>query len=61
VERGAPMPVAFASAPQGASKEMEVHTSTEVCSIKIVQRRARQAPAVRAFNVGLPPIGQSGP
>jgi hypothetical protein len=64
VERGAPTAVAFAPAVQGpaASGELVVHTSTEVCSVKVIQRRpARQAPAVRAFNVGLPPIGQSGP
>jgi hypothetical protein len=63
VERSGPTPVAFVPAVQGpgASGERVVHTSTEVCSVKVVQRRARQAPAMRAFNVGLPPIGQSGP
>jgi hypothetical protein len=64
VERKGPTLVAFAPAAQGpeASGEKIVHASTEVCSVKVIQRRPkRQAPAVRAFNVGLPPINQAGP
>ena len=64
VERSGPTPVAFAPAVQGpgASGEKVVHTSTEVCSVKVIQRRsARRAPAMQAFNVGLPPIGPAGP
>jgi hypothetical protein len=63
VARSGPTPVAFAAAVQGpaASAERIVHTSTEVCSVKVVQRRARRAPAMQAFNVALPPVGQSGP
>jgi hypothetical protein len=64
VERSGPTQVAFAAAMQGPrpSAEKVVHTSSEVCSVKVVQRRpARQAPAMRAFNVGLPPIGSETP
>jgi hypothetical protein len=64
VERSGPTLVAFAASMPGSrpSGEKVAHTSTEVCSVKIVQRRpTRQAPAMRAFNVGLPPIDQAGP
>jgi hypothetical protein len=63
VERSGPTPVAFTPAAHGpgASGEKLIRTSTEVCSVKVVQRRVQQAPAMRAFNVGLPPIGPAGP
>jgi hypothetical protein len=64
VARSGPRPVAFAPAAQGgpaASAERVVQTSTEVCSVKVVQRRARRAPGMQAFNIALPPVGQSGP
>jgi hypothetical protein len=64
VERSGPRQVAFAAAMQGPhpSAEKVVHTASEICAVKVLLRRpARQAPAMRAFNVGLPPIGPATP